>query len=155
MTNNYVLKLIQRAIDISEVDILKIYKSMDKKITKEDVEDILREEQDEKFILLSDDGFLLFLDGLIEWRRGKSKTKSKKVIKTYLNNNVILKKLRIAFDLKDEQMIKLFSLVEQEITSSELTPYFRKEGHVNFKRCSDSTLKKFIKGYGKLLKKSL
>lgn len=152
MTNNYVLKLIQRYAHIDEVETLKIYKSIDKKITHEDVTDILRDEQDPKFVELSDEGLLLFLDGLIVSRRGASKKKVKSKEKVYLNNNVILKKLRIAFDLKDEDMLELFSLVEVAMTKSELTPYFRKFGHANYKKCTDSMMKNFLKGYGKFKK---
>lgn len=152
MTNNYILILIQRAEKLSKMDILRIYKLIDKKITFEDVEDVLRAEQDEKFILLSDEGFGMFLDGLIIDNRGPS-DKKRKNTKFFLNNNVILKKLRIAFNLQDEDMIKAFELGEVSMIKSQLSSFFRKEGHPNYKRCSDTKLKSFIKGCGKLRRK--
>lgn len=154
MTNNYILLLLKRAIDLSDEEILKIYKLVDKKITKDDVDDVLRTENDPKFILLSDEAMMLFLDALIIWRRGKSNKKPSKNQQVYFSNNIVMKKLRIAFDLKDEDVIELFSHVEVSISKSQLSAYFRKAGHENYKKCTDSMLKNFIKGSGKFLKKS-
>lgn len=151
MTNNHVLKEIVKAIDANDIEVMKIYNLVDKKITLEDVIDVLREEHDPEFILLNDDGFLLFLDGLIIEKRGSTDKKPLRFTKIKVTNNLILKKLRVAFDLKDEDMIEIFSHDNLEISNSELSPYFRKKGHKNYKQCSDSMLKSFIKGYKSFL----
>jgi len=145
MTNNFVLISIMNAINLDKVSVLKAYKLVDKKVTQDDVEDILREEKDEKFILLSDEGFELFLNGLIAFKRGPSDKKAKKQ-KINFSNNIILKKLKIALDLKDEDIIEIFSNDGLEITKSQLTAYFRRDGHINYRKCSDSLLKRFING---------
>lgn len=145
MTNNFILTSIMSAIDLDKVAVLKAYRMVDKKITEDDVDDILREPSDEKFILLSDEGFELFLNGLIAYKRGPSDKKAKKQ-KTYFSNNIILKKLKIALDLKDEDIIQIFANDGLEITKSQLTAYFRRDGHVNYRKCSDVLLKRFING---------
>jgi len=145
MTNNYVLSSIMNSLKLDKVDILKSYKLVDKKITQDDVDDILREPSDEKFILLSDEGFELFLNGFIAYKRGPSDKKAKKQ-KIYFSNNIILKKLKIALDLKDEDIIAIFKNDGLEITKSQLTAYFRRDGHINYRKCSDSLLKRFING---------
>lgn len=147
MTNNYILKNILQTLGLNSKDALKIYNLADKEIALEDVDDVLREEDDPKFILLHDEGLTLFLDGLIIYKRGASDKKPSDKQPEDLTNNQILKKLRIAFNLRDEDMIKIFSLENIELTNSELTPYFRKKGHRNYKKCSDSLLKSFLKGY--------
>lgn len=145
MTNNYVLTSIMESLGLDKVAVLKAYKLVDKKITSDDVDDILRDEKDEKFILLSDEGFELFLNGLIVYKRGPSDKKAKKQ-KIYFSNNIVLKKLKIALDLKDEDIIQIFENDGLEITKSQLTAYFRRDGHVNYRKCSDALLKRFING---------
>ncbi len=148
MTNNYILSSMMNSLKLDKIDILKAYKLVDKKITQDDVDDILREPSDEKFILLSDEGFELFLNGFIAYKRGPSDKKVKKK-KIYFSNNIILKKLKIALDLKDEDIIKIFANDGLEITKSQLSAYFRRDGHINYRKCSDVLLKRFIKGLSK------
>ena len=145
MTNNYILTSIMNSLKLDKTDILKSYRFADKKITKEDVDDILREHSDEKFILLSDEGFEMFLNGFIIYKRGPSDKKTKKQ-KIYFSNNIILKKLKIALDLKDEDIVAIFARDGLEITKSQLSAYFRRDGHINYRKCSDSLLKRFISG---------
>jgi len=64
-----------------------------------------------------------------------------------MTNNEIIKKLRIALDLKELDMIKIFELSSYEIKKSELSGIFRKEGHKNYKTCSDLVLNHFLDGY--------
>ena len=64
-----------------------------------------------------------------------------------MKNNEIIKKLRIALDLKELDMIEIFELSDYEIKKSELSGIFRKEGHKNYKECSDLLLNHFLNGY--------
>lgn len=64
-----------------------------------------------------------------------------------MTNNEIIKKLRIALDLKEPDMIKIFELAGYEIKKSELSGIFRKEGHKNYRECSDHLLNHFLNGY--------
>jgi len=64
-----------------------------------------------------------------------------------MTNNEIIKKLRIALDLKELDMIEIFELSGYEINKSELSGIFRKEGHKNYKECSDLVLNHFLNGY--------
>ena len=64
-----------------------------------------------------------------------------------MTNNEIIKKLRIALDLKEPEMISIFVLAGYEIKKSELSAVFRKEGHKNYRECSDELLNHFLNGY--------
>jgi uncharacterized protein YehS (DUF1456 family) len=64
-----------------------------------------------------------------------------------MTNNEIIKKLRIALDLKEIDMIEIFELSGYEIKKSELSGIFRKEGHKNYIPCSDIVLNHFLNGY--------
>ena len=64
-----------------------------------------------------------------------------------MTNNEIIKKLRIALDLKELDMIEIFELSGYEIKKQELSGIFRKEGHKNYRECSDLILNHFLDGY--------
>lgn len=145
MTHNYIIKQIRDALKLDEETTLKIFQLSDPEVTHEDVLDILKDEKDPGFIFVSDEGMELFLDGLITYRRGPSKKKRETKAATVMSNNDILKKLRIALDLKDDEMLALFESVGITLTKSELTPFFRQKGKPNYKRCSDKFLKGFLK----------
>lgn len=63
-----------------------------------------------------------------------------------MNNNDILKKLRVALHLRDDDIIKILSLVGFQISASELGALFRKEDHPNYRECGDQILRNFLNG---------
>jgi len=63
-----------------------------------------------------------------------------------MNNNDVLKKLRIALNLKDTDIIDILRLAGFEISKAELSALFRKEDHKNYKECGDQILRRFLNG---------
>ena len=63
-----------------------------------------------------------------------------------LTNNDILKKLRVALELKDEDVVKILKLADFDITKSELNALYRKPDHPNYKECGDQLLRNFLNG---------
>jgi len=63
-----------------------------------------------------------------------------------MSNNDILKKLRVALELNNEDIIHILSLVNFKVTKSELGSFFRSEDHPNFKPCGDQILRNFLNG---------
>ncbi len=63
-----------------------------------------------------------------------------------MTNNDILKKLRIALKLRDEDIIEILMLVDFKVSRSELSALFRSEDHPNFKECGDQLLRNFLNG---------
>ncbi len=63
-----------------------------------------------------------------------------------MTNNDILKKLRVALKLRDEDIVKILALVDFKITTTELSAVFRKEDHPNYKECGDQLLRNFLNG---------
>jgi uncharacterized protein YehS (DUF1456 family) len=63
-----------------------------------------------------------------------------------LSNNDILKKLRVALELRDEDVIKILKLADFDITKSELNALYRKPDHPNYKECGDQLLRNFLNG---------
>ena len=63
-----------------------------------------------------------------------------------LSNNDILKKLRVALQLRDDDVIKILKLADYDITKSELNALYRDKDHPNFKPCGDQILRNFLNG---------
>lgn len=63
-----------------------------------------------------------------------------------LTNNDILKKLRVALELRDDDVIKILDLVDFKITKSEISALYRKPDHENYRECGDQLLRNFLNG---------
>jgi uncharacterized protein YehS (DUF1456 family) len=63
-----------------------------------------------------------------------------------MTNNDILKKLRVALHLRNDEIIEIMKLVDFNVTASELGALFRKEDHPNYKECGDQFLRNFLNG---------
>jgi hypothetical protein len=63
-----------------------------------------------------------------------------------MTNNDILKKLRVALKLRDDDIVKILALVDFRISKSELGAFFRKEDHPKYMECGDQILRNFLNG---------
>jgi uncharacterized protein YehS (DUF1456 family) len=63
-----------------------------------------------------------------------------------MTNNDIFKKLRVALHLRDDEIVEILKLVDFQITTGELSAFFRKEDHPNYKECGDQILRNFLNG---------
>jgi uncharacterized protein YehS (DUF1456 family) len=63
-----------------------------------------------------------------------------------ISNNDVLKKLRVALQLNSGDIIHILSLVDFRITETELSAFFRKEDHPNYRECGDQILRNFLNG---------
>ncbi len=63
-----------------------------------------------------------------------------------MSNNEILKKLRVALHLRDDQIVEILKLVDFNVTRTELGAFFRAEDHPNYKPCGDQVLRNFLNG---------
>jgi len=148
MTNNDILRQLRYALNINDSTMIEIFKLADHEIGQSSVTDLLKEEDEEDFALCSDDVLKYFLDGLILYKRGRREMRSGETRKpdSRMTNNAILKKIRIALELKEDDMLGILKLANVDISKHELTALFRKKGHRNYKECGDQFLRKFLKG---------
>ena len=86
-----------------------------------------------------------FLNGLIIELRGK-KEGAEPQLETYLNNNIILNKLKIAFQFKSGDLLAILELAGFNMSEHELSGFFRKPDHRNFRPCQDQVLRNFLQG---------
>lgn len=63
-----------------------------------------------------------------------------------MSNNDILKKLRVALHLRNNEIIAICALVNFKLSSAELGDMCRADDHPNFKPCGDQILRNFLNG---------
>ncbi len=63
-----------------------------------------------------------------------------------MTNNDILKKLRVALKLRNDDIAHILGLAGFKATKSELDALFRNESHPNYKPCGDQLLRNFLNG---------
>lgn len=148
MINNDVLRSIRYALDLSDAKVVEIAKLAGGEFDQSDLASFLRKEDEEGFVECDDGAMLSFLDGLIIHRRGKMEPRSgqDKKAESRLTNNIILKKLRVAFELKEEDMHQVLELAGFGVSKPELSALFRMKGHKNYRACGDQLLRNFLKG---------
>lgn len=145
MNNNDVLRRLRYALNIKDKVMLEMFNFSGNKLSQNDIALLLLKEEDEKLLECSDEDMSTFLDGLITNRRGPSPNQPP-AEKTRLTNNVILKKIRIALEFKENDMLKVLYLGGLSVSKSELSALFRKQDHKNYKPCGDQFLRYFLKG---------
>ena len=147
MNNNDVLRRLRYAMDFSNPTMIEIFQLSGCTIEQPTLIKLLKKEEEEEFIACSNPLMSLFLDGLIVHKRGRRETDSEPPKPdAALNNNAILKKLRIALDLKEEDMLAVMGLAGVKISKAELSALFRNKGHKHFKECGDQFLRNFLQG---------
>ena len=146
MKTNDILYKIKKALNLSQEEMMEAYKLADYKMDATHLDSLLKRRQDKGSQLCSYEELGVFLDGFVILKRGPSPKKSNNDEAVELTNNLILKKLRIALELKEAETEIIFSLADVELSKQQLASLFRKEGHKNFKECSDELLMAFLDG---------
>lgn len=145
MTNNDVLRRIRYTFDYSDPKMIEIFSLADHVVTREQVSGWLKKDDDPVFQACGDTELASFLNGLINERRGK-KEGAQPEPEQRLTNNIIFRKLKIALDLQAEDVVEILALADVEISKHELSAFFRKPGHKNYRKCQDQILRNFLKG---------
>jgi len=148
MINNDVLRSIRYMLDLSDGKIAEICALADPAfvVDKADVPGWLRKEDEEGFVACDDRTLSHFLDGLIVQFRGRDESQPLRPVEKRITNNLVLKKLRVAFELKDVDMHSIFESAGFPVSKPELSALFRQPDHKNFRACGDQLLRNFLKG---------
>jgi len=145
LTNNDVIRRIRYTLNLKDKQIQAIFAHVERLITIEQIQSWLLKDEDEKFAAITDENLAHFLNGLIIEKRGK-KDDTLPIAEKTLNNNLILLKLKIAFNLQAEDIIALLKKAEFTISKPELSAFFRKPEHKHFRHCKAQLLRKFLMG---------
>ncbi len=145
MNNNDILRRIRYTFDFSDDQMIKIFALADLEVTRAQISDWLKKDEDPDFKGIYDIQFATFLNGFINLRRGKKEGEQAKPEKR-LNNNIIFRKLKIALNIKDEDIIDILMLADMRVGKHELSAFFRNPTQKQYKLCKDQILRNFIHG---------
>ncbi len=106
VTNNDILRRIRYAFDFDDSKMMALFSLGGEEATRAEVSDWLKKDDDPAYQSLNDKKLISFLDGLIEDRRGKREGPPPPP-EEFLNNNIILRKLKIALNLKDDDILDI------------------------------------------------
>lgn len=145
MVNNDILKRLRVAFDMDDQKLVEIFLLADHQVSIEKLRSWLTKEVDPKYTPLGDKQLAIFLNGFITEKRGQKKGMQVEP-ENRLNNNIILKKLKIALALKTEDVLDLFALVDKPITANELSDFLRNPKQEKFRPMMDQYLRHFLQG---------
>lgn len=145
MTCNDILRRIRYAFDFDDSKMIAIFSMAGHQVTRAQISNWLKKEDDPAYQECEDTLLAMFLNGLISDKRGKKEGPQPKP-ELQLTNNIIFMKLKIALNLKAEDVLEILSLVNFQLSKHELSAFFRKPGHKHYRNCNDQVLRNFLKG---------
>lgn len=145
MTNNDVLRRIRFIFDYSDTDMIAIFEAAEEKVTRSLVTDWLKKDEDADFKAISDKQLATFLNGLINKNRGRKEGDQPKP-ENKIDNNLILKKLKIALNLKTDDIVAIFDLADMRVSPHEITAFLRNPKQNQFRPFMDQFLRNFLIG---------
>ncbi len=148
MITNDVLRSIRYMLDLSDGKVVDIARLVDPAfpLDKATVQAFLRREDDPEYVACSDAVLAHVLDGLVIHRRGRNGDQPPRPLEKRITNNLVLKKLRVAFELKDVDLHEVFAAAGFPLSKPEMSALFRQPGHHNYRPCGDQLLRNFLKG---------
>jgi uncharacterized protein YehS (DUF1456 family) len=156
MINNDVLRRLRYALDITDNKVLELFALAGYEMDRPTLESMFKREEEEGYVECADLVLDRFLDGLVISRRGRREEaapgakgvqgRGTPAPGQRLTNNDILKRIRIALQLKDEDLLAIMALAEVKVSASELNALFRNRAAPNFRPCGDQFLRNFLVG---------
>jgi len=147
VTHNDVLRSIRYILNVRDEKLVEILELGGGSLSLEEMQAYLCHEEDPGFYPCSDEVLSRFLNGLIVFKRGVDPARPAMSVDRRVTNNVVMKKLRVAFELKDTDLIRL---IEKQgtlkVSKSELGAFFRAPDHRNYRDCGDQYLRNLLKG---------
>jgi uncharacterized protein YehS (DUF1456 family) len=145
MINNDILRRLRYTFDLGDAQMITIFNMADLVVTREQISNWLKKDDDPDFISCHDQQFATFLNGFINYKRGKQEGEQP-APEARLSNNQIFKKLTIALTHRADDVLEILGLAEFSLSKHELSSFFRKPGHKHFRECKDQVLRNYLAG---------
>lgn len=145
MTNNDVLRSLRYLMNIGDGALADIARLAGSEVSKADMAAFLKGEDEEGYRPCGDQVMAHFLNGLVIHKRGKDPQRPPQPLELPVTNNTVLKKLRVAFQLKDSDISALIEKSGLRVSTTELTAFFRRPDHRNYRECGDQFLRNLLK----------
>lgn len=153
LTNNDTLRRLRYALDLRDPELEEIFMLSGKVLERPVILQLMKKETDPGYVECNDQVLSSFLDGLIIKRRGKKEGKEPAPAPEVLTNNIILRKIKIALELREEDMIAILKQAGFSISRPEMSALFRQKGHRQYRECGDQFLRNFLSGLKEFLAK--
>ncbi len=144
MINNDVLRSLRYMLKTDDTAIAAMIALGGGQTTRAEVTSFLLRDDEPGYTVCDNKVMASFLDGLIIQRRGP-KDGPPRAVEKGVTNNTVLKKLRVAFELKEDDLISLMAASGFEVSKPELSALFRNPEHKNFRPAGDQFLRNFLK----------
>lgn len=145
MDTNDIFRRLRYILGYNDFKMSEVFGLANDPIKQTTVTTWLKKDDDTDFVKMPDVMLATFLNGLINQKRGK-KDGPQPAPEQEINNNIVFRKLRIAFDLQSDDILKLYELVDKSISPHELSAFFRKPTQSKYRECNDQYLRHFLTG---------
>lgn len=145
MTTNDIFYKLRKIFRWDEEMMGDLFKSVDYQVPPPTLFAWMKQEQFEGFQVMPDEALSALLNAIIANKRGL-KDGVIPVPENTLNNNIVLRKLKIALSFKDEDIIETLRIANIRIGKAEVSSFFRDAKHSHYRPCGDQFLRNFLKG---------
>ena len=145
MDNNYIFYKLRKIYQWDEEKIGNLFKSVEFMVSPLDIFAWMKQEQYEGFKEMPDQALAALLNGFIVDKRGLKDGKIPEA-EEKLTNNIIFRKLKIALNLRDEEILEILESADRHISKHELSAFFRKPDQRQYRPCLDQILRNFLQG---------
>jgi len=146
MNHNDVLRSLRYMLKVNDAKMAEIIALSGLEVNPVVLATYLKKEDEPGFVRCPERVMAHFLDGLVTYRRGKDDSRAPQPVELPVTNNTVLKKLRVAFELKENDLHAVLKSVDFPVSKPELSALFRKVGHDNYRPCGDQLLRNFLNG---------
>ncbi|PKL24538.1 MAG: DUF1456 domain-containing protein [Candidatus Melainabacteria bacterium HGW-Melainabacteria-1] len=154
MNTNDILRRLRFAVKVNDATMMEMMALAGSTVKREELDSYFKKEDEEGYSECPKVVLSALLDGMILKYRGPRPAAegAKAPALDMLDNNMVLKKIRIALQLKEDDMIAIMKLAGIELSKNELTALFRKKGQKNYMECMDQFLRNFLTGLGQYVR---
>ena len=145
MTNNDIIRRLRYVFNFDDTNMISIFNLSDLTVTRAQISNWLKPDNDPDTEKCDDLELAHFLNGLIIKMRGKKEGQQFEPEKK-ITHNMTFKKLKIALNLKSEDILDIMMLADFKMSKHELSAFFRKPGHKHYRQCGDQIMRNFLQG---------
>jgi len=145
------LKRVSALSNLTNRQIANVFKKANKKLTSAEVDLWLVDEEDPNHKPLSKVELSVFLNGLIIHLRGPREDGSIPAPDSDLDNNMVFKKLKIAYEIQTDEIAPMFRAINRRITKNEVASFLRGTHHAQYREMKDQYLRNFMSALKKKL----
>ncbi len=148
MTNNDVLRSVRFLLGLNDGAIADLVRLGGGTVSPLQAIAWLRPDDEPGFAPCPDLEMAQFLEGVVVHKRGKDPSRPARALPARITNNLVLKTLRVAFALKEDDLLTMLHASGFEVSRGELSALFRAPDHRNYRPCGDQFLRNVLKSLG-------